>query len=56
MRADPDRFFVPPYVGHMGWLGIELDQGLEWGVVAGLVRDGYLEAAPKRLRAEAEAR
>jgi hypothetical protein len=48
--ADPDRFFVPPYVGPSGWLGIHLDKGLDWGVVAGLVRDGYLEVAPKRLR------
>src|ERR1041384_8352272 len=22
--ADPDRFFVPPYVGHRGWLGVRL--------------------------------
>lgn len=52
--ADPERFFVPPYVGPAGWLGIRLDKGLDWGVLAGLVRDGYLEAAPKRLRAEVE--
>ena len=49
--ADPERFFIPPYVGPKGWLGIHLDKDLDWGVVAGLVRDGYLEVAPKRLRA-----
>ena len=54
VEADPDRFFVPPYVGKQGWLGIRLDRGLDWGVVAGLVRDGYLEAAPKKLRAALE--
>ena len=54
VRADPDTFFVPPYVGKGGWIGIELDQGLDWGVVAGLVRDGYLEIAPTRLREELE--
>jgi hypothetical protein len=53
--ADPEHFFVPPYVGPSGWLGIHLNKGLDWGVVAGLIRDGYLEAAPKRLRAELEA-
>ncbi len=52
--ADPGRFFVPPYVGPRGWLGIRLDEGLDWGIVAGLVRDGYLEAAPKRLRSAIE--
>jgi hypothetical protein len=24
--ADPDRFFVPPYVGHKGWIGMQGDQ------------------------------
>jgi hypothetical protein len=47
--ADPERFFVPPYVGPAGWIGIHLDKGLDWGVIAGLVRDGYGEIAPKRL-------
>ncbi|HTR02106.1 MAG TPA: MmcQ/YjbR family DNA-binding protein [Thermoanaerobaculia bacterium] len=56
VEADPERFFVPPYVGPAGWLGIELDRGLDWGVVAGLVRDAYLEAAPPRLRAALDAR
>ncbi len=41
-------------MGPQGWLGIHLNRGLDWGVVAGLVRDGYLEAAPKRLRAALE--
>jgi hypothetical protein len=52
--ADPERFFIPPYVGPSGWLGIHLNKSLDWGVIAGLVRDGYLEAAPKRLRAALE--
>jgi hypothetical protein len=51
VRADPEHFFVPPYVGTAGWIGIHLDKGLDWGVLAGLVKDGYLEVAPKRLAA-----
>ena len=51
VAANQKHFFVPPYVGKAGWLGIRLDKGLDWGIVAGLVRDGYLEIAPKRLRA-----
>ena len=42
---------MPPYVGKAGWIGIHLDKGLDWGIVAGLVKDGYLEIAPKKLRA-----
>ena len=52
--ADPERFFVPPYVGPKGWLGVHLDKGLDWGVIEGLLKDGYLEIAPKRLRAALE--
>lgn len=52
--ADPERFFVPPYVGPKGWLGIHLDKELDRGVIEGLLKDGYLEIAPKRLRAALE--
>lgn len=51
VEGDPENFFVPPYVGKGGWVGIRLDRGLDWGVVAGLVEEGWREAAPKRLRA-----
>src|SRR5436305_7245363 len=27
VAADPDYFFVPPYVGVGGWIGIRLDRG-----------------------------
>ena len=26
----PDRFFVPPYVGGRGWLGVRLDVTVDW--------------------------
>jgi len=54
-EADPERFFVPPYVGHRGWLGVRLDRGLGWGELAGIVEDAYAEVAPARL-VEAAAR
>jgi hypothetical protein len=47
--ADPERFFVPPYVGHRGWLGVRLDRGLHWDELAGIVEDAYVEVAPKKL-------
>jgi hypothetical protein len=54
-EADPGRFFVPPYVGHRGWLGVRLDRGLDWVELAGIVEDAYAEVAPARL-VEAAAR
>jgi hypothetical protein len=47
--ADPERFFVPPYVGHRGWLGVRLDRGLDWDELAGIVEDAFAEVAPPKL-------
>jgi predicted DNA-binding protein (MmcQ/YjbR family) len=50
VRAAPDRFFVPPYVGPSGWIGIWLDGVVDWSELAGLLQDSYNLVAPKRLR------
>lgn len=49
--ADPARFFVPPYVGHKGWIGMRLDDGPDWGEVTVVVRRSYRLVAPKKLAA-----
>jgi len=49
--ADPKRFFVPPYVGHKGWVGMRLDQRVDWREVAALVVRSYRLTAPKKLAA-----
>lgn len=49
--ADPERFFVPPYVGHRGWVGMRLDRGPDWDEAAAFVRRSYRLTAPKRLAA-----
>ena len=49
VEADPERFFVPPYVGHRGWLGVRLDRDLDWEELAGIAEDAYAEVAPPRL-------
>ncbi|MDP9224911.1 MAG: MmcQ/YjbR family DNA-binding protein [Actinomycetota bacterium] len=51
VSAAPKRFFVPPYVGPSGWVGVWLDGGVDWAELAELLRDAYLLVAPKRLRA-----
>ena len=48
----PGRFYVPPYVGHRGWLGVKLDvDDVDWDEVAFLVAQAYRMVAPKRLAA-----
>ena len=48
VEADPEGFFVPPYVGPSGWVGIRLDRRVSWDVVAGLLEEGYRMVAPRR--------
>jgi hypothetical protein len=50
--TDPERFFVPPYVGHHGWVGVYLDGEPVWEKIAELVDDSYRMTAPKRLVAQ----
>ena len=50
VRAEPKHFFVPPYVGPRGWLGVNLDRGIDWHKIAALVREGYEKVAPAQLK------
>ena len=43
--ADPENYFVPPYAGHRGWLGVRLDRGLDSEEIAGILEDAYAEVA-----------
>jgi hypothetical protein len=54
VEADPEKFFVPPYVGHRGWLGVRLDRGLDWHELAGIAEDAYAEVAPAKLVEQAQ--
>ncbi len=47
--TEPDRFFVPRYVGHRGWIGVRLDGEVDWDEVAAILEDAYRIAAPKTL-------
>ena len=49
VEGDPERFFVPPYVGHRGWLGVRLDRGIHWDELIGIAEDAYADVAPAKL-------
>jgi hypothetical protein len=51
VRAEPARYFVPPYVGPSGWVGVWLDRNPDWSEVRELMRDSYKLVAPKKLAA-----
>jgi predicted DNA-binding protein (MmcQ/YjbR family) len=51
VSAQPDCFYRPKYVGHRGWIGVNMEGPLDWDQVADLVRDSYRMVALKRLAA-----
>ncbi|GAA4489061.1 MmcQ/YjbR family DNA-binding protein [Rhodococcus olei] len=62
VSRDPERFFVPPYVGGRGWIGVHLDVGpngvptqRDWQDIEDIVDDAYRTVAPATLRARLDA-
>jgi hypothetical protein len=60
VATDPAVFFVPPYVGGRGWVGMRLvvegRDGPDWTLVEEVVEDAYRTVAPARRLAELERR
>jgi predicted DNA-binding protein (MmcQ/YjbR family) len=49
LQAEPTRFFIPPYFGPKGWIGVGLDEAAEWREIEAFVRRSYRLVAPRRL-------
>jgi predicted DNA-binding protein (MmcQ/YjbR family) len=50
-RADPERFYIPAYIGPRGWVGIRLDRGkVNWNEVEGFVSASYRAVSGGRAR------
>ena len=53
VEMEPEHYFIPPYLGHKGWLGVHLNTGLSWPAVVNRVREafeGLVELEEKRGR------
>jgi hypothetical protein len=48
VAADPKHFFRPPYVGVKGWLGVRIDRGLAWAVIADLLKQAHAASKVRR--------
>jgi hypothetical protein len=55
VAADPRRFFVPPYQGPFGWIGVRVDLDPDWDEVRELVVDAWRTSAPGTLVARLDA-
>lgn len=51
VATEPDTFFVPPYVGHRGWLGVHLRQ-VDAPELRAILADAFRVVAPKTLVAQ----
>ena len=50
VRAEPARWFVPPYVGPCGWIGLWIDlPAVDWTVVFERLAEAYRLTAPAKL-------
>lgn len=53
VATDPERFFLPPYMAHHGWIGVYVDLArVDWDELEELLIDAYRLAAPERLSAQ----
>lgn len=56
IASNPQKFYMPAYVGPRGWVALRLDRRtVDWAEVKELVRCSYLLTAPKRLAQRIEA-
>lgn len=50
VASDPERFYMPAYVGPRGWVGLRLDVGeVDWEEAAELITHSYVMVAPRKL-------
>ncbi|MQA97959.1 MAG: hypothetical protein GEV11_26345 [Streptosporangiales bacterium] len=50
VQSDPERFYVPAYVGPRGWVGVRLDlPTVDWTELTELITDAYRLQAPRTL-------
>ena len=49
-NREPERFYLPAYIGVRGWFGMRLDRGaINWDEVENIITNSYRLAAPKTL-------
>ena len=48
IETEPDRFFRPPYVGHLGWLGVQLP-GIANPELRAICQEAFTTVAPRNV-------
>lgn len=55
VQDDDERYYVPPYVGHRGWIGVRLDVDVDWDRFEEIATMAWRLTAPKKLLAAFDA-
>lgn len=53
LQLDAWRFYIPPYVGPSGWIGVRLEGDVPWDALDEIIAEGVRLSAPKRRAAPA---
>ena len=48
LTTDP-RYRIPPYIGHNGWIALDVTEACDWREVKGLALESYRHFALKRM-------
>jgi hypothetical protein len=48
LTAD-SRYHVPPYMGHNGWIALDVSKNCDWNEIAALLTQSYRHFALKRM-------
>jgi predicted DNA-binding protein (MmcQ/YjbR family) len=48
LTAD-SRYQIPPYMGHNGWIALDVSANCDWDEVAALIMQSYRHFALKRM-------
>lgn len=52
VEANPDIYFVPRYVGPLGWVGVRLDRRAPWSEITAIIDQAFRTRAPRTLLAQ----
>lgn len=50
VESEPEIYYIPAYVGHLGWVGVRLDRDASWEDVSGALENAFATRAPKKLK------
>jgi hypothetical protein len=39
--SNPEHYFLPPYVAHLGWIGVRLDRAAPWTEIAAVLEAAH---------------